>query len=37
MTAMGFADEGGWLTTLLKVTGGDINKALDAIRANRSK
>lgn len=37
MAAMGFGDEGGWLTRLLEVSGGDINKALDAIRANRQQ
>lgn len=32
MMAMGFSDEGGWLTHLLKAMDGDIGKALDAIK-----
>ncbi|XP_006819842.1 sequestosome-1-like [Saccoglossus kowalevskii] len=32
MKAMGFDDEGGWLTQLLDAKGGDIGRALDAIK-----
>merc|ERR1712032_1247384 len=35
MKAMGFSDEGGWLSTLLKAKSGDVGMVLDAIQPNR--
>ncbi|XP_038055475.1 sequestosome-1-like [Patiria miniata] len=32
MKAMGYTDDGGWLTRLLETKAGDINRALDAIK-----
>ena len=37
MKAMGFDDEGGWLTQLLKAKDFDINKVLDAIQHPEKK
>lgn len=31
LKAMGYEDEGGWLTELVKTKGGDIGKVLDAL------
>jgi len=35
MKAMGFSDDGGWLSNLLKAKSGDVGKVLDAIQPNR--
>merc|ERR1739841_30174 len=35
MQAMGFSDDGGWLSNLLKAKSGDVGKVLDAIQPNR--
>merc|ERR1712110_343409 len=35
MKAMGFSDEGGWLSNLLKAKSGDVAKVLDAIQPSR--
>merc|ERR1711913_69177 len=35
MKAMGFSDDGGWLSNLLKAKSGDVDKVLDAIQPNR--
>merc|ERR1712110_275227 len=35
MKAMGFSDDGGWLSSLLKAKSGDVGKVLDAIQPNR--
>ena len=35
MKVMGFSDEGGWLSNLLKAKSGDIGKVLDVIQPNR--
>merc|ERR1712004_647153 len=32
MQAMGFPDDGGWLSNLLRAKSGDVNKVLDAIK-----
>ena len=37
MKAMGFNDEGGWLTQLLKAKDYDINKVLDTIQHPEKK
>merc|ERR1712018_556076 len=37
MKAMGFSDDGGWLSNLLKAKGGDVGKVLDAIQPNRQQ
>merc|ERR1712198_606415 len=34
MKAMGFSDDGGWLSSLLKAKSGDVGKVLDAIQPN---
>merc|ERR1712062_514823 len=34
MKAMGFSDDGGWLSNLLKAKSGDVGKVLDAIQPN---
>lgn len=31
LKSMGYQDEGGWLTELVKAKGGDIGKVLDAL------
>ena len=31
LKSMGYQDEGGWLTELVKAKGGDISKVLDAL------
>lgn len=35
MRDMGYSDEGGWLTRLLEMKGGDINKVLDLLLVHR--
>jgi len=35
--AMGFSDDGGWLSNLLKAKSGDVGKVLDAIQPNRQQ
>ena len=37
MKVMGFSDEGGWLSNLLKAKSGDVGKVLDAIQPNRQQ
>merc|ERR1712018_714467 len=37
MKAMGFSDDGGWLSNLLKAKSGDVGKVLDAIQPNRQQ
>ena len=37
MKAMGFSDDGGWLSSLLKAKSGDVGKVLDAIQPNSNK
>jgi hypothetical protein len=37
MQAMGFSDDGGWLSHLLKAKSGDVGKVLDAIHPNRQQ
>merc|ERR1711971_1053704 len=37
MNVMGFSDEGGWLSYLLKAKSGDVGKVLDAIQPNRQQ
>ena len=32
MQAMGFSDDGGWLSNLLKAKSGDVGKVLDTIQ-----
>merc|ERR1712004_459995 len=32
MQAMGFSDDGGWLSSLLRAKSGDVSKVLDAIK-----
>lgn len=31
LKSMGYEDEGGWLTELIKAKGGDVGKVLDAL------
>ena len=31
LKSMGYEDDGGWLTELVKAKGGDISKVLDAL------
>merc|ERR1712018_721402 len=37
MKAMGFSDDGGWLSNLLKTKSGDVGKVLDAIQPNKQQ
>ena len=37
MQAMGFSDEGGWLTRVLEAKEGDIGKVLDTIHVGRQQ
>ena len=37
MKAMGFSDDGGWLTRLLVAKEGDISRVLDVIQPNKSR
>merc|ERR1712198_412316 len=37
MKAMGFSDNGGWLSSLLKAKSGDVGKVLDAIQPKRQQ
>ena len=32
LKSMGYEDEGGWLTELVKAKGGDVGKVLDALQ-----
>ncbi len=36
LQSMGFDDEGGWLTELVKAKGGEIGKVLDALHPSQS-
>lgn len=36
LSTMGYEDEGGWLTELVKAKGGDISKVLDALHPSTS-
>ena len=35
MLAMGFKDDGGWLTRLLEVKGGDIDQVFNVLKFNK--
>merc|ERR1712211_59704 len=36
MQAMGFSDDGGWLTSLLRAKSGDVDKVLDTIQPGKN-